>query len=516
MQAVSGSFSETVFLWPEERTFSVRVAGKRTLGYCLVMRTITHFTVACLLMVLYGGEVCPLIDTLPVEHWGSSVLVAFALMAGARALTLGKALDCPDPYNQAIRQFKLDFLLFFGAGVLMTAWNAVIFDLPVLQSGLKIPVGFACIGFFAALDLALRRERQVVRELEGTPHLELDKVYSTTKNFAAFMIISVLVVGAVIILAVTKDIYWLIHSRPENIFRAQMAIVVEVSFIITVLLGYMLTVALTYSRNMRRFLEIETNVLEQVEQGVLDVFVPSRTRDEFGQIAGYTNRMIEGLRERERIRSVFGKVVSKGIADKLMDMESEGMHLGGAQRDLAVMFVDIRGFTSRTEVADPTVLIADLNAYFKEAVAAVDAHGGVVDKFLGDGLLAVFGLDGCAEPCANAVRCVQDILGRVERLNPELSEPLEVSMGLHRGPVLAGIVGSPDRLEYTVIGDVVNTASRMEGLTRTMNTSVLISDVVHADLPREEQASWKDMGEHTVKGRFKAVRVFGMNGATIP
>ncbi len=474
------------------------------------MRTVTHFVLAFALLVLYGGEVCPFIETLSLEEWGGSVLAAFLLMGGARAVLLKRALNVQDPYIQSTFQFKLDILLFLGAGLLLAVWNTQIFGFPTIESGAKISIGFACIGFFVALDLALRRENLVAQELKGTPHLALDRLYSTTRRFSLFMVVAVLVVGVVVVLTVTKDVHWLIHSHPDDIFMSQMAIVGEVAFIVATLLGYMLAVSLTYSRNMHTFLEIETQVMKKVQRGKLDVFVPSRAKDEFGQIAGYTNHMIEGLRERERIRTVFGKVVSKDIADKLMIMEDQGMPLGGSLRELAVMFADIRGFTSRTETAVPAVLIRDLNAYFTEAVDSVIAHDGVVDKFLGDGLLAVFGLDGSKDACASAVHCSKDILKRLQQLNPNLSEPLEVGMGVHRGPVLAGIVGSPDRLEYTVIGDVVNTASRMEQLTRSLKTPILISDNVYNALPAEEQASWKNMGEHMVKGKFKAVCVFGL------
>lgn len=474
------------------------------------MRPSLHYAVAFLLMVLYGGEVCPFIDSLSLEEWGGSVTGAFLLMLGVRALIVRWVTECPDPYRQAARQFRIDYALFLLAGLSLTAWNSLFFDFPTIESGLKIPLGFGSLGFFAALDLALRREHQVAKDLEGTPHLELDRVYSTTRNFTVFMIASVLIVGIIVILVVTKDIYWLVTLNPKNIGAAQLAIVAEVSFIIVTLLGYMLTVALTYSRNMHHFLDLETRVLEKVEQGDLAVFVPSRTRDEFGQIAGYTNRMIEGLRERERIRNIFGKVVSKDVAERLMELES-GKGLTSSHKELAIMFADIRGFTARTETAEPEVLVADLNAYFKEAVESVNAHDGVVDKFLGDGMLAIFGLDGCREACNRAVECARDILQRVDALNPSLSAPLDVSMGVHRGPVLAGIVGSPDRLEYTVIGDVVNTTSRMESLTRNLDTPLLISEEVYAHLSEGEQARWKDMGEHQVKGKFKPIQVFGLN-----
>lgn len=480
------------------------------------MRTIIHFSVAFGLMVIYGGEVCPLIDTLTLLEWGGSVLIAFLLLIGARHLGLRAILRSPDVYSQAMRQFRLDFFLFVLVGLIMCVWNIYMFHFPPIESGLKITIGFACVGFFVALDLALRRERHIAGAVKGTPHLDTDRVYSTTRNFTVFTVVSVLIVGVVLTLAVTKDVYWLTGMDYQSIPNAQMAMILEISFILTVLLGYMLAVALTYSRNMHYFLEIETSVLEKVEQGHLDVFVPTRAKDEFGQIAGYTNRMIEGLRERERIKNVFGKAVSPDIAATLMGMADEGVPLGGSSRELTIMFADVRNFTSRMENADPQVIITELNAYFTEAVTSVRLHGGVVDKFIGDGMLAIFGLDGRDNACINAARCARDIQERLKTLNPTLSEPLSVSMGIHRGTVIAGIIGSPDRLEYTVMGDVVNTAARLETLTRPLGVEILVSEVVHASLPENERDQWRDMGEQTVKGKLKAIRVFALSEAVSP
>ncbi|MFL6578348.1 MAG: adenylate/guanylate cyclase domain-containing protein, partial [Povalibacter sp.] len=161
--------------------------------------------------------------------------------------------------------------------------------------------------------------------------------------------------------------------------------------------------------------------------------------------------------------------------------------LEGGRRDVTILFQDIRGFTSLSENLDPAKLLALLNRFFTEVVAAVEAEGGVVKQFLGDGVMALFGApQSYPDHAARAVRAALAISKRVDRLNVELSgqdiSPLRIGVGIHTGSVVAGLIGPDNRVEYGVVGDAVNLASRIEALTRELDSTILVSREVASQL----------------------------------
>lgn len=478
------------------------------------MRTILHYLAAMALLTIYGGEVCPFIETLTLIRWATIIIAAFVPMLLLRAFLLSRYVLTASLYSQPARQFCLEFGLFIVCGLLLSTFNAVYLHFPVIESGLKVTMGFVTFGFFLGLDLALERERTCGRQLMAQDHAprEVTRYTTLTRKFSGFALATVFLVGVVLILAVIKDVYWLADVEYfEDGAMAEMLMVMEISFILIILSGYVLTIINSYTRNIRLFFGNETRVLRQVAAGDLGNRVPTLTRDEFGEIAAHTNTMIEGLRERERIRKVFGKAVSPTIANRLIEQEEKGLSLGGSMQRLVIMFSDIRSFTTRTESSPPEMVINDLNLWFTEAVDATQAHGGIVDKFIGDGILAVFGLDGDSAACENAVRCAMEMQARLADLGPQLCAPMAVGIGIHKGEVLAGIVGSPERLEFTVIGDVVNTASRIEGVTRELDASILVSEAVRSDLSGNvDLTRWKEYGDQQLKGKSQRMRLFGL------
>lgn len=478
------------------------------------MRTVLHYIAALLLLSVYGGQVCPLIDTLELYHWGGLVAVSFCVILTARTLLIRRVVSSAPLYDQPSRQFMLEFGLFVAVGLSLTLFNTLHLGFPVHESGPKVIIGYMTFGYFIGLDLALARERYNGQNIlrKGITPPDTIRYTSLTRRFSMFALVTVFMVGAILILAVIKDVYWLseIDFATEGM-RAQMLIMGEVGFIMFLLCAYTLNIIISYTRNIKLFFGNETRVLRQVQEGDLSARVPALTRDEFGEIAAHTNIMIEGLRERERVKSIFGKAVSPTIAKRLMEQEEKGVSLGGSMQFLVILFSDIRNFTTRTETNSPEAVIKDLNSWFAEAVEAINSHGGTVDKFIGDGILAVFGLDGDPHACRNAIKCAHEMQERLERLAPDLCEPMEVGIGIHKGEALAGIVGSPERLEFTVVGDVVNTAARIEGMSRELNASVLVSAEVLGDLSESAVADgWVDFGPQMLKGKAEPVRLFGV------
>jgi class 3 adenylate cyclase len=214
--------------------------------------------------------------------------------------------------------------------------------------------------------------------------------------------------------------------------------------------------------------------------------------------------------ERLRLRRAFGAYVSPQIMDEIVGGRLSGS-LGGDRRALCVLFADIRDFTTRSETLSPEVLIALLNRYFEEVTGAIHRHDGTVDKFIGDGIMAFFGAPKALDnPSAAAVAAAQEMLARLGKFNEVLQQegqaPIRIGIGLHAGDAVVGHVGSTSRHEYTAIGDTVNLASRIEGLTKEVGYPLVCSEsVVKAlDVP----IGFVNLGARPIKGHTPVV-VYG-------
>jgi adenylate cyclase len=204
--------------------------------------------------------------------------------------------------------------------------------------------------------------------------------------------------------------------------------------------------------------------------------------DEIGFLARSFNDMVRGLEEREHIKDTFGRFVSRDVATAVL---SGQVPLAGERREVSILFQDIRGFTGISEKLDPATLLRLLNQFFTEAVAAVEAEGGVVKQFTGDGLMALFGVPyPCADHAERAVRAALGIVKRLEPLNDNLLRQnlpaLAIGAGIHSGEVIAGLIGPDSRVEYGVVGESVNLASRIESFAKELHAVVLVSREIAA------------------------------------
>lgn len=248
--------------------------------------------------------------------------------------------------------------------------------------------------------------------------------------------------------------------------------------------------------------------MREVLRGNLQYRSPIERHDELGFIAKSFNEMVDGLEERELIRDTFGRFVSHDVAEAVL---TGRVPLQGERRDISILFQDIRGFTALSEQLDPAVLLRLLNQFFTEVVAAVEAEGGVVKQFLGDGVMALFGApQPYPDHAERAVRAALNIVQRLKGLNETLAEqgiePLEIGVGIHSGTVVAGLIGPDNRVEYGVVGDAVNLASRVEALTREMQATILVSRDIAAQLgPTFALGRTATM---LVKGKSQPVEVF--------
>ncbi|MDF1565945.1 MAG: adenylate/guanylate cyclase domain-containing protein [Deltaproteobacteria bacterium] len=189
--------------------------------------------------------------------------------------------------------------------------------------------------------------------------------------------------------------------------------------------------------------------------------------------------------------------------------------------EAAVLFADLRAFTTYSETLPPEVLVRWVDAFFTRMSARVLAEQGMVDKLIGDAVLAVFGaLPELPDPCANAVRCAEGLLAELEVLNDELplaeGVRMRMGVGIHFGTLVAGSVGTDARRTYTVFGDTVNTASRLEGLTRELEADLLVSGEVLSRLPPDLAARFESCGARSIRGRQESIELHGMVAAGTP
>jgi adenylate cyclase len=224
------------------------------------------------------------------------------------------------------------------------------------------------------------------------------------------------------------------------------------------------------------------------------------------QIQRQTEISLRTVQERDRTVRIFGEYVSPQIADKLLHQPVE---LGGELRNVCVMFLDIRNFSSYAAGERPEAVMAYLNTLFEFMIDVVNRHHGLVNKFLGDGFMAVFGapIDD-PERCAHAVGASVEILERLDRLNAAGTiHPTRVGIGLHMGEAVTGNVGSAERKEYTIIGDIVNVASRLEQATKEFHARLLISEAVRRSLDAA-MPGVEDLGLVALKGQPNPARIF--------
>jgi len=208
---------------------------------------------------------------------------------------------------------------------------------------------------------------------------------------------------------------------------------------------------------------------------------------------------------RDRITNLFGQHVSPQVVERLM---AEGTDTGSDIRQVAVMFVDFRSFTAGARTRTPQEVVDRLDGAFAVLVDILDRHGGIVNKFLGDGFLALFGAPLESEDATHhAVAAAREMLAANAHLNKTTSWPLRIGIGIHVGEVMAGNIGSPRRKEYTVIGDTVNFASRLEALNKEFDSQLLISAAVH-DALGTDCGEAVPLGEVAIRGYERPVSVW--------
>lgn len=269
-----------------------------------------------------------------------------------------------------------------------------------------------------------------------------------------------------------------------------------------------------FSMTLTSPIEKLAEMIKVVSKGNFDVKARSQVRshDEVGDLAEAFDQMTDGLKERDKVKSLFSKFHGSSVAEDLINKD---IGVGGQNKEVVVFFSDIRGFTAFSEKRKPEEVVAMLNEYFAVMVGIINKHGGVVDKFIGDAIMAIWGAPkGSERDAHNAVRACIEMRRSLAELNEKRlargESAIMIGMGLHAGSAISGTIGSDERMEYTVIGNTVNTASRIEASTKAFGADLLITDDVIARIGDDYILDYAGAAE--VKGRSEALKMYKVRG----
>jgi len=439
---------------------------------------------------------------LPVRLWAHRRIAV--LLAGAK-------LAPRQVFGLPMRAFWADMAAWMSAGLIMVGIY-YIFLIPYFATAIKVLGGCLGLGIFSGMLSYLATERRIALWLQRAERHRLPpgKLLRVSRKIVILIVAILGMMAATILLMVLLDVYYLIgqnYSRPDvywGIFK-------EIVFALGVLLAISLWIVRRYASNLQAMLETQLVAMEEISRGNLEKQVPILSRDELAQVAEQTNRMMQGLKERDFCRSRFDEYVSPEISRKILDDEIEP---DGDMVDVSILFCDIRNYTAFAEKSGPNEVVMTLNRYFSAMADVIQSHSGVVLQFIGDEIEAVFG---APEPDQRhpdrALAAALDMRSALDRLNARARQSgdpeIRHGIGIHSGQVLAGNVGSSDRKTYTMLGDTVNLASRIQVLNKELGTDILVSEETQRRL-QQSTIQLRSMGSHAIRGKREAVAVYAV------
>ncbi|HET7344120.1 MAG TPA: adenylate/guanylate cyclase domain-containing protein [Methylomirabilota bacterium] len=340
--------------------------------------------------------------------------------------------------------------------------------------------------------------------LEGVPRLPV-----RARLLAVLLLVAVLPVSVLGMASYRGAREAMTAGAGAEAIMARMIVIVLFLVVATIVTSAGL--ALFVARSVALPLRALQRAMARVERGDFDVSAPVVSNDEIGALTEGFNAMVRGLRERELLRETFGKYVSQEVRDEIL---AGRVSLAGQVREVTILFADLRDFTTWVEATDPREVVRDLNAYFTEMEVAIRGHGGLVLQYIGDEIEAVFGAPvdkpGHAEA---AVRAALDMRGRLAAWNAARTvagkPALRHGIGVHTGNVVAGNIGSSERLSYALVGDPVNLASRIQGLTKELSADLLVSSTTRERLGSDLRL--RPLPAVKVKGRAAEVEVYAVD-----
>ena len=371
-----------------------------------------------------------------------------------------------------------------SVAILSLSWLAFF---PITIAALLI-AAYAGTLHYLALELAMRPILFDINAALDTPvRIDRPAVPLRVKLLGSLPLINV--ITGMVVAALTSD------GGGTDALGVAVLIALFVSFTVS----FELTVLL--SRSILRPIEDLEAATERIRQGRFDEHVAVTTSDEFGELSSAFNQMVDGLAERERLREAFGTYLDEEVAQHLI---SEDFEPGGQEVEVSLVFCDVRDFTTAAAESDAPEVVARLNELFECIVPIVARHRGHIDQFIGDAVLAVFGApDRIPQHADRAVQCAVEL---ARTINSRLPGGFQVGVGVNSGSVVAGSIGGAGRLSFSVIGDAVNLAARVESATRETGDSVLITGETRALL--SETIEVESRGEREIRGYDRRVELY--------
>jgi class 3 adenylate cyclase len=411
------------------------------------------------------------------------------------------------------REFMADLLAWLVVGMLMAAIYLVYFKAP-LPTGARVVFACMCFGLFGGMLSFLSTEKRTIARLETIKRKATQppqRIFSVSRKIVLLFVITLLTMALTVLMMIFADIRYLLTNKDAFGPEMYSGVFKEILFTFVALVVLGLIIIGRYSQNLKRIIAVQVQAMDDIAKGEYHTRVPIVSNDEFGLIAAKTNDMIAGLQEREFCELNFGKYVTPEVSDKILKGE---ISLEGELGEATILFCDLRGYTAFVERRDPKDVVRFLNDYFTEMYEVIKRHNGIVLQYIGDEIEAVFGTP-VYEPNHSqmAVLAALEMRKRLENLNRKREEAGEEGVrhgiGIHTGTVLAGSVGSPERLVYAMVGDAVNLASRIQVLNKKFGTDILISHVTK-ELLRGNRFELVSLGRTAIRGKSEEIEIFSV------
>jgi class 3 adenylate cyclase len=394
------------------------------------------------------------------------------------------------------QQLVFDLSPYLFTGLVVTLIEAQLLHHPPIFVG-KAVVAIASIGFYIALGIALEVECEHIKSYQGNEPKNITQILPAGVKLRYFLL-TLLTIGLLIF-----SLAWLAHGLQPD--KRDFIGLLFTSAVVICLSCYLLYL---YHRNFIYVVGMQVNILSRVEDGRFDVVIPTVSDDELALLASYHNAMIERLRDRDRLYRTLEKSVGANIMNKLLNTDEQILKQGQTY-NVAILFCDLRGFTSLGESASAEEIILFLNVYFADISSVISEHNGIINKFMGDAVLAIFGLESDGNPVEDAVNASLAIIKHsTDFYMPNAMHP-ESGVGIDFGSVIGGTIGSEERYEYTIIGDAVNKASRLESLSKRLGYSIILSQNAYKWLSNDMRKGFDSLGAHKVRGGNEPITIYG-------
>jgi adenylate cyclase len=507
-----------------------RMDAERARRLRFIARTQARNVLGAVLSFLYFRLIDPLASERPVG-WADVAFFVFGIvLLGVSGIAIGARVTDPllRPDRHEPREVRRAAIMlpYTMAGVAVLGWTLAgiiwgvfwpwVNDTLSIQSALRGMFGLTVLGGgVTATFIFLSTERRWRAELPAYfPDGELSAVADVPRLRVRQRLLAVFFltsgVPLVLLAIVTYRRTAVVAADPGRAGALLTETLLIVAFLVAVGLWAAIGLSLFVANSVAEPLRELEDSMARVARGDLEARAPVVSNDEIGSLAEGFNRMLIGLKERDFVKDTFGKYVTREVRDEIL---SGRVGLEGEQREVTILFADLRDFTPWVEATEPREVVRELNRYFGAMEAALRRHGGLVLQFIGDEIEAVFGAPvPAADHAQRAVRAALDMRAGLETFNASRvaagKPPLRHGIGVHTGTVLAGSIGGADRLSYALVGDAVNLASRIQDLTKAAGADILISATTRAAL--DGAVTVTPLPAARVKGRAAEVEVFAV------